>query len=234
MLAAAAAGDIVELLEMPIGMRICSIDVVSEALGAGVTMEVKSGTDTLVAAASHADAIAKSVPMPPGFADVILIWNPINHSDFYGCLLAVNFTNAMATVASVAVANGVWDSSWSVGWNSRNLSPVDTGSTQAIRALKVFIRDNATSIIQAATLGGASYFEGQDEDGSTRWYLGYPNSNDKSLLINNVKAGGALNLNQNGTLYITAQNIVFQQDKGFMRNAKSQEFTGGQQWGGLP
>ena len=63
-LAAAASGDVVELLEMPIGMRICSIDVVSEALGAGVTMEVKSGTDTLVAAASHADAIAKSVPMP--------------------------------------------------------------------------------------------------------------------------------------------------------------------------
>ncbi|MFJ5456282.1 hypothetical protein [Pectobacterium sp. CHL-2024] len=62
---AAAAGDIVELLEMPIGMRICSIDVVSEALGAGVTVEVKSGTHTLVAAASHADAVAKSVPVVP-------------------------------------------------------------------------------------------------------------------------------------------------------------------------
>ncbi|GKV88516.1 hypothetical protein [Pectobacterium carotovorum] len=64
-LAAAAAGDIVELLEMPIGMRICSVDLVSEALGAGVTVEVKSGAHTLVAAASHADVVAKSVPVVP-------------------------------------------------------------------------------------------------------------------------------------------------------------------------
>ncbi|MBL0906723.1 hypothetical protein G5645_01815 [Pectobacterium carotovorum] len=64
-LAAAAAGDIVELLEMPIGMRICSVDLVSEALGVGVTVEVKSGAHTLVAAASHADAVAKSVPVVP-------------------------------------------------------------------------------------------------------------------------------------------------------------------------
>ncbi|KGA34237.1 hypothetical protein KU74_12235 [Pectobacterium brasiliense] len=64
-LAAAAAGDIVELLEMPIGMRIHSVDVVSDALGAGVTVVVKSGAHTLVAAASHADVVAKSVPVVP-------------------------------------------------------------------------------------------------------------------------------------------------------------------------
>ncbi|GLY59274.1 hypothetical protein Pcaca05_01320 [Pectobacterium carotovorum subsp. carotovorum] len=64
-LAAAAVGDVVELLEMPIGMRICSIDIVSDALGANTTVAIKSGNQTLVAAASHAAAVAKSVPIVP-------------------------------------------------------------------------------------------------------------------------------------------------------------------------
>ncbi|WEF10304.1 hypothetical protein M9782_13865 [Pectobacterium actinidiae] len=64
-LAAVAAGDIVELLEMPIGMRIYSVDVVSDALGANTTVAIKSGNQTLVAAASHAAAVVKSVPVVP-------------------------------------------------------------------------------------------------------------------------------------------------------------------------
>ncbi|RLM26505.1 hypothetical protein BIY29_05450 [Brenneria alni] len=64
-LSAAAIGDVVELLEMPIGMRIYSVDVVSEALGADVTVTIKSGDQTLVAAASHAAAVARSVPVSP-------------------------------------------------------------------------------------------------------------------------------------------------------------------------
>ncbi|AHG22190.1 hypothetical protein Z042_23180 [Chania multitudinisentens RB-25] len=64
-LAAAAAGDVVELLEMPIGMVIHSIEIVSDALGAGVTVAVKSGATTLVAAASHATVVAKVVPIMP-------------------------------------------------------------------------------------------------------------------------------------------------------------------------
>ncbi|KFX07283.1 hypothetical protein KP22_04120 [Pectobacterium betavasculorum] len=64
-LAAAAVGDVVELLEMPIGMRICSIDIVSDALGANTTVAIKSGNQTLIAAASHATAVAKSVPIVP-------------------------------------------------------------------------------------------------------------------------------------------------------------------------
>ncbi|MDG0795648.1 hypothetical protein [Pectobacterium punjabense] len=64
-LAAAAVGDVVELLEMPIGMRIYSVDVVSDALGANTTVAIKSGNQTLVAAASHAAAVAKSVPVVP-------------------------------------------------------------------------------------------------------------------------------------------------------------------------
>ncbi|ENY0908422.1 hypothetical protein [Serratia ureilytica] len=64
-LAAAKAGDVVELLDMPIGMRIYSLDIVSDALGAGVTVAIKSGTTTLVAAGSHAAAVAKVVPIVP-------------------------------------------------------------------------------------------------------------------------------------------------------------------------
>ncbi|MFJ5427678.1 hypothetical protein ACIPUP_00720 [Pectobacterium actinidiae] len=64
-LTAAAAGDIVELLEMPIGMRIYSVDVVSDALGANTTVAIKSGNQTLVVAASHAAAVVKSVPVVP-------------------------------------------------------------------------------------------------------------------------------------------------------------------------
>lgn len=64
-LKSAAAGDVIEFLEMPIGMRIYGVSVVSEALGAGVTVEVKSGDTSLVAAASHAAAVAKNVPIIP-------------------------------------------------------------------------------------------------------------------------------------------------------------------------
>ncbi|CFR12410.1 hypothetical protein HRD70_14145 [Yersinia kristensenii] len=61
----AAVGDVIEFLELPIGMRIYGVSVVSEALGAAVTVEVKSGTTSLVAAASHAAAVAKNVPIVP-------------------------------------------------------------------------------------------------------------------------------------------------------------------------
>ncbi|MEE3649459.1 MULTISPECIES: hypothetical protein [unclassified Brenneria] len=64
-LAAAAVNDVVELLELPIGMRIYGVDVISSALGADVTVEIKSGDHVLVAAASHAAAVAKSVPVAP-------------------------------------------------------------------------------------------------------------------------------------------------------------------------
>ncbi|UCZ75329.1 hypothetical protein LHK94_20460 [Dickeya zeae] len=64
-LKAAAANDVVELLEMPIGMRIYGVDVISDALGANVTVEIKSGDKVLVAAAAHSAAVAKSVPIAP-------------------------------------------------------------------------------------------------------------------------------------------------------------------------
>ncbi|NKI73547.1 hypothetical protein Dpoa2040_000749 [Dickeya sp. CFBP 2040] len=64
-LKAAAVNDVVELLEMPIGMRIYGVDVISDALGANVTVEIKSGDKVLVAAAAHSTAVAKSVPVAP-------------------------------------------------------------------------------------------------------------------------------------------------------------------------
>ncbi|PXW43470.1 hypothetical protein DFO54_111156 [Erwinia sp. AG740] len=64
-LKAAAANDVVELLDMPIGMRIYGVDVISDTLGANVTVAINSGEHTLVAAASHAAAVVKSVPVVP-------------------------------------------------------------------------------------------------------------------------------------------------------------------------
>ncbi|RNM07942.1 hypothetical protein [Dickeya undicola] len=64
-LKAAAVNDVVELLDMPIGMRIYGVDVISDALGANVTVEIKSGDKVLVAAAAHSAAVAKSVPVAP-------------------------------------------------------------------------------------------------------------------------------------------------------------------------
>ncbi|SLM63498.1 MULTISPECIES: hypothetical protein [Dickeya] len=64
-LKAAAINDVVELLEMPIGMRIYGVDVISDALGANVTLEIKSGDKVLVGAAAHSAAVAKSVPVTP-------------------------------------------------------------------------------------------------------------------------------------------------------------------------
>ncbi|MCW2484839.1 hypothetical protein J5069_02900 [Candidatus Symbiopectobacterium sp. NZEC127] len=62
---AAEVGDVVELLDMPIGMRIHGVDVISDALGVDVTVAINSGDQSLVAAASHAAAVAKSVPVVP-------------------------------------------------------------------------------------------------------------------------------------------------------------------------
>jgi hypothetical protein len=59
----AAAGDVIELLDMPMGMRITSLEIVSDALGAGVSIAVKAGDKTLVPAASHSAAVAKIIPI---------------------------------------------------------------------------------------------------------------------------------------------------------------------------
>ncbi|MEQ9948103.1 prophage tail fiber N-terminal domain-containing protein [Pectobacterium aroidearum] len=158
---------------------------------------------------------------PPGFADCTLLWNPIEHADFYGCLLAIGFTTGGAKTASISVQNGVWENSWTTEWNSKNLSPMTTDTIQAINTLKVFIRNTASLMIQSATLGGASYFEGQDNDGSTRWYLGYPNYNLNGLVLRNHKANIAIGLDAGGTINLDAPRVIWTQGKGFVRNASA-------------
>ncbi|QKJ87411.1 Putative phage protein [Paramixta manurensis] len=64
-LSAAAPGDIVQLLDFPIGMRINSVQVVSDALGEEVKVEIKSGDTVLVPADDFSSAVATVVPVQP-------------------------------------------------------------------------------------------------------------------------------------------------------------------------
>ncbi|WP_264041349.1 hypothetical protein [Pectobacterium carotovorum] len=158
---------------------------------------------------------------PPNFADCVLLWNPIEHADFYGCLMAIGFTTGGAKTACISVQNGVWENSWTTEWNSKNLSPMTTDTIQAINTLKVFIRANASLMIQAATLGGVSFLEGQDNDGSSRWFCGYPDALVNNLVLRNLKGGNAIGLESNGTVNIDSPRVVFSQGKGFVKNASA-------------
>lgn len=168
-------------------------------------------------------ADSSAINKPPGFADTILSWEPITHPQFYGALVAVGFTTGGAKTASVSVNAGNWENSWATEWNSKNLSPMTTDTIQAINTLKVFIRDYATFMIQSATLGKASWIEGQDNDGSTRWIVGCPADNDNTLTFRNYKP--------NGVIAIDAQTIIFPASKGFVRNARALEYAGGGEFG---
>lgn len=64
-LAAAAIGDVVELLELPIGTRIYSVDVVSAALGANTTVAISVGDHALLPAFNTAAAVVSSTPVAP-------------------------------------------------------------------------------------------------------------------------------------------------------------------------
>ncbi|MCA5919238.1 hypothetical protein LES60_06880 [Pectobacterium brasiliense] len=159
---------------------------------------------------------------PPNFADCVLIWNPIEHADFYGCLIAIGFTTGGAKTASVSVQNGVWENAWTTDWNSKNLNPMTTDTIQAINTLKVFIRNYASFMVQSGSVGAASWIEGQDNDGSTRWILGFPNDNDNTLTLRNYKGG---------VLALDAQRIIFPASKGFVRNAQALEYATGAEFG---
>ncbi|MEQ9944096.1 hypothetical protein ABRP58_18850 [Pectobacterium aroidearum] len=159
---------------------------------------------------------------PPNFADCVLLWNPIEHADFYGCLMAIGFTTGGAKTASVSVQNGVWENAWTTDWNSKNLNPMTTDTIQAINTLKVFIRNYASFMVQSGSVGAASWIEGQDNDGSTRWILGFPNDNDNTLTLRNYKGG---------VLALDAQRIIFPASKGFVRNAQALEYATGAEFG---
>lgn len=168
---------------------------------------------------------------PPNFADCVLLWNPIEHADFYGCLMAIGFTTGGAKTASVSVQNGVWENAWTTDWNSKNLNPLTTDTTQVIRALKVFYRNGSSIILQPEQLGAASYLEGQDNDGTTRWALGYLSANQNSLRLRNYKANAEVGIYADGTIGIDSPKVVFTQGKGFVRNAQALEYATGAEFG---
>lgn len=61
----AADGDTVNLFELSAGMRINRVAVVNEALGAGITAQIKSGDKVLVNAQAVATAGNADIPILP-------------------------------------------------------------------------------------------------------------------------------------------------------------------------
>lgn len=64
-LANAAVDDVVELLDMPIGMKLVGVRVVSDGLGASVTVDIKIGTTVLKAGQDVANATQALIPFEP-------------------------------------------------------------------------------------------------------------------------------------------------------------------------
>ncbi|EDX0374225.1 hypothetical protein GTL21_005023 [Salmonella enterica] len=60
-----AADTVVHLLRLPIGMRINSVQLVSDAMGAGVTVTVKSGDHELISNEDVHSAVARNVVIEP-------------------------------------------------------------------------------------------------------------------------------------------------------------------------
>ncbi|EEI4448024.1 hypothetical protein G0S15_001394 [Salmonella enterica] len=61
----APAGTVVHLLRLPIGMRINAVQLVTDALGTGETVTIKSGDHELVATDNVATAVAHHFPVEP-------------------------------------------------------------------------------------------------------------------------------------------------------------------------
>ncbi|MBN3207158.1 prophage tail fiber N-terminal domain-containing protein [Pectobacterium brasiliense] len=158
---------------------------------------------------------------PAGFTNCILHWNVIDYAQFFGVLTAYEFPDAQGRSSQISVNQGIWENSWATGWNSKSLSPVTTNTSQAITARKTFYLSGASVGIQPITLGGASFYVGEDNDGSLRWYLGYPNDNLNGLVLRNHKANIAIGLDANGDLNLDAPRVKWTQGKGFVRNAQA-------------
>lgn len=62
---AAADGDVVEYLELPIGLKLYGVRVVSGGLGVGVTVDIKAGDTVLAADVDVSTATAITIPYHP-------------------------------------------------------------------------------------------------------------------------------------------------------------------------
>ncbi|MFJ5398392.1 hypothetical protein [Pectobacterium sp. CHL-2024] len=164
---------------------------------------------------------------PPDFADVLLLWEPITHSQFYGVLCAVGFTTGGAKTASISVNGAGWENAWTVDWNSKNLAPMTANTNQTVTALKTYQVEWAGLQIKPETQGGANYYQAVDFDNSARWTLGYPNPQSNRLTLYNIKGGAGISIGANGDFNIDAPSVSFTQSKGFVRNyrAASPEFA---------
>lgn len=176
-------------------------------------------------------ADSSTINKPPGFTDAIYSWEPIVHPQFYGALVAVGFTDGGSKTASVSVANGVWENQWTVYWNTRNLNPVTTDTNQEIHALKTFMANWASLIIKPEGMGQPSYLQGNDFDGSTRWTCGYQDINANHLTLRNNKTGVAMTMHADRKIYVSCDDFVLTDAKGFVRNARALEYTGGGEFG---
>ncbi|MBA5234737.1 hypothetical protein H2Y56_21900 [Pectobacterium aroidearum] len=176
-------------------------------------------------------ADSSTINKPPGFTDAIYSWEPIVHPQFYGALVAVGFTDGGSKTASVSVSNGVWENQWTVYWNTRNLNPATTDTNQEIHALKTFMANWASLIIKPEGMGQPSYLQGNDFDGSTRWTCGYQDINANHLTLRNNKAGVAMTMHADRKIYASCDDFVLTDAKGFVRNARALEYSGGGEFG---
>ncbi|KFK55261.1 hypothetical protein [Vibrio vulnificus] len=63
--AATPINDVFEVLELPIGLKLTGVRLVTAGMGAGVTVDVKVNETSLLAAESVATKTAKHIPLAP-------------------------------------------------------------------------------------------------------------------------------------------------------------------------
>ncbi len=68
-LSAAAVNTEVELLDVPIGIKVVALRINTDGLGAGVTVDVKLGTKTLKAGIDVATATNQIIALPSAYTD---------------------------------------------------------------------------------------------------------------------------------------------------------------------
>lgn len=162
--------------------------------------------------------------LPDGFGPSILEWH--YPSVGYGILYAADVTSR-GKYSVQLLRGGEWQG-WDTDWNSHNLSPATTNTNQTINAVKNFQAEWASLVISPETLGGASYIQGNDFNGASRWRLGYLAPSNNTLVLHNIAAGSAIGLNADSSINIDSPKVTFSRGYGFMRNAEPTDYpTGG-------